>query len=85
MDMAVPGNLRASRLHVCPSDSAALQRLTFRLFQRPTEAAAAEGREPGRPHAAVLRLLQGPPAGVFPTAWVGLHLFRVVSTWLRPF
>lgn len=50
------------------------QRLILRLFQRPARAAAAEGREHRRPHAAILRLLQEPTAGVLPAAWVGLCL-----------
>ena len=47
----------------------------LRLFQRPTKAAAAEGREHRRPHAALLRLLQEPTAGVLPAARVGRHVF----------
>lgn len=60
-----------------PSDSTVFQCLILRLFQRPTGAAAAEGREHRRAHAAVLRLLQEPSAGVLPAAWVCLRVFRV--------
>lgn len=78
--------LRHLDFRLRPLNSVASQCLTFRLFQRPTKAAAAEGREYRRPHAAVLRLLQESTPGVLPAAWVGLTLGHeaMVPTWLRP-
>lgn len=65
-----------SRSRNKPSNFTVFQCLILRLFQRPTGAAAAEGREHRRAHAAVLRLLQKPSAGVLPAAWVRLCVFN---------